>query len=132
MSKFLPGVSGNPHGRPKRGTGLTDILREVAEESTDGLVNKNALAKRIWTEALKGEQWACTLIFNRVEGLPVARTEIETDVEIRVLYVKADCTVPARVTSGPAAGLERSAALQLPPGREAIREVNHIEAPAVP
>jgi hypothetical protein len=123
--------SPNPHGRPKRGTGLTDILREVAEENTDGVVNKNALAKRIWTEALKGEQWACTLIFNRVEGLPVARTEIETDVEIRVLYVKADRTSVTRVAPIAAADISGSAPLQLPSGRETIRQINPIEAPPV-
>jgi hypothetical protein len=132
MAQWIKGKSGNPNGRPKRGTGLTDILREVAEQSTDGVANKNALAKRIWTEALKGEQWACTLIFNRVEGLPVARTEIETDVEIRVLYVKTDHIGIAGASRRPTESISGSTALLGAPSGPPVREVNPQQTPALP
>jgi len=62
--------SPNAAGRPRRGHGLTDCLRAVGEGKTsDGKKRNELLAQKIWLEALKGEQWACQMIYNRLEGL---------------------------------------------------------------
>src|ERR1039458_2090002 len=118
---WVKGQTGNAKGRPKRGAALSDLLREVGEEPSEGAGSvqyKYLLARRIWRKALEGEQWACSLIFNRLEGLPVARTEIETDVEVRVIYVEAHRVEIAATASGPAASVERSAEVQcLPSGQ---------------
>ena len=89
--------SPNPGGRPKRGTGLTDLLREIGQQTKDGRKRAALLAERVWDEALKGEQWACRLIYDRLEGLPVARHEKDELVKVEVSYVevhRAEVTGP--------------------------------------
>jgi hypothetical protein len=74
----------------------------ATEKSGEGLEYQHLLAKRIWIEAIKGQQWACSLIFNRLEGLPIAHTEIERveSVHIEVTYVQNNQLTVTPAASG--------------------------------
>lgn len=78
---FPKGKSGNPLGRPKKGTAFSDILREIGEKfekkTRHGkLLYNQALAIKVWDLALKGVEWAGKLVYDRVDGKAIARAEI--------------------------------------------------------
>ena len=56
---WVKGQSGNPSGRPRKHNSLSEALQHV--------VDKRELALVIWKAAQQGEQWACSLIFQRLE-----------------------------------------------------------------
>ena len=60
---FPPGVSGNPGGRPKRGTTLTDIL--------NAKLDKEELADLLIDKARGGDVVALKYIYDRIDGKPV-------------------------------------------------------------
>jgi hypothetical protein len=105
MAKWIKGISGNPRGRPKRGAALSDCLRAVGEEfkrTAAGPVQyKWLLARAIWCAALKGEAWAASLIFNRIEGLPLPMGVNPSEIQkIEVLYVEHNSIAIAGATPG--------------------------------
>lgn len=74
-TRFRPGQSGNPGGRPSR-TPYTDAHREVAELQVNDLrilpteSVAIAIAKSVAKQALKGSITADAEAANRVEGTP--------------------------------------------------------------
>lgn len=112
--------SPNPGGRPKRGTGLTELLREVGQQTKDGRKRAALLAERVWDEALKGQQWAAVLIYNRLEGLPVARHEKDELVKVEVSYVEVHRAEITGAASGPGASNPRIVTLERTRVREAL------------
>lgn len=71
----------NRQGRPRKGESMTDVLRKYAEKRVDLLdaepdekrrrmKRKEALARKIWKLALKGEDWAIRYVYNRIDGRP--------------------------------------------------------------
>ena len=71
----------NRKGRPKKGESMTDVLRKYAEKRVDikdaepdekrrRMKRKEALARKIWKLALKGDDWAIRYIYNRLDGHP--------------------------------------------------------------
>lgn len=91
-SRWKPGQSGNPKGRPKKRL-ITDILRELGEETIEldgGMGEKERMyyvAEQAWQLAMKGKttlignkiielqskEWADFIewLFNRIDGPPV-------------------------------------------------------------
>jgi phage I-like protein len=65
---FQKGQSGNPKGRPKKGTAMADALRTVLNKSKDGKQNKRALAEKVVEMALSGNTEAIKLVFDRMDG----------------------------------------------------------------
>jgi hypothetical protein len=71
---FPPGVSGNPNGRPRKGSDLTGIMREYMDGTidTDGgtLTRGEALIRAIYKRALQGGDGAQTKMLQYLAGLP--------------------------------------------------------------
>jgi hypothetical protein len=65
-TRFRPGVSGNPSGRPKTSNTLASDLREELDElvgnGTRSLTKQRALVKIVVTAALKGDQRATEML----------------------------------------------------------------------
>jgi hypothetical protein len=70
---WKPGQSGNPKGRPKKGSTWAEILRDVAERivpNSDEKTFKEVVAVRLFSEAVEGNVSAMKVIFNRMDGPP--------------------------------------------------------------
>ena len=91
-TRFQPGTSGNPGGRPSRTPftdaiwGATDLtVSELKIESTD--LAPVALAKRLYSEAIGGKTPAAAELINRIEGTPrLAAPGPTPDFKLRVVY----------------------------------------------
>jgi hypothetical protein len=73
--KFVPGVSGNPHGRPKREWTWASLIEDFADrkvKTKDGgeYTYREAVIKRLYTEAANGNMLAVKEIMNRMDGMP--------------------------------------------------------------
>ena len=75
--RFLPGTSGNPKGRPKKGHTLTDALRDFAyRRNMDEMEAREALAEVLWDLALNAKDVAAIrYIYDRLEGKPTEKVE---------------------------------------------------------
>lgn len=87
---FEPGKSGNPRGRPKRGTAMADALRTVLNKSQDGKQNKRAVAEKLVEMARSGNVEAMKLVFDRIDGKPVQTNVLEgnQDEPIPIRYIE--------------------------------------------
>jgi hypothetical protein len=80
-TRFRPGRSGNPSGRP-RSRPLTDRLREILDDPAE--VDK---VVRAWLDAAgTGDSGAVRTLLERLEGKLSDRVEHEGEVTIRVEY----------------------------------------------
>jgi len=96
-TRFRPGHSGNPGGRPAH-TPFTDAIRDVSQLMvselqifpTDSV--PIGIAKRLAKDALNGKISAASEVANRVEGLPRQRSEVlgecSREVVLRVVHGK--------------------------------------------
>jgi hypothetical protein len=70
--RFVPGVSGNPKGRPVNEESPTYWLRKFLDEvdpsSKDGRKRIEEIAILLAVQAKKGEAWAMKEIFDRLDG----------------------------------------------------------------
>ena len=82
---FKPGQSGNPKGRPKKGSAIADILNEIGEEKTNigklEVTKKRAVLIKVYQKAMKGESWAVHFIADRTEGKAIERIMKQDDVD---------------------------------------------------
>ena len=72
---WKPGQSGNPSGRPKKGTALAEVLREYLNEEVDTpngkLLRSSAFIRAVYAKAIKGGDAAQRLIMQYIDGMPV-------------------------------------------------------------
>ena len=80
---YVAGQSGNPNGRPKKGTALTDRLRVKMAKRAD------ELAETLIGKALGGDMQAIKEIFDRMEGKPAQSMELTGDPEAPLQVVSA-------------------------------------------
>lgn len=66
-TKFKPGESGNPNGRPPKGYSITETVRAMLNEKPE---IKHALATKVMEAALKGDIAAQKMIWQYMDGMP--------------------------------------------------------------
>jgi hypothetical protein len=122
---FIKGKSGNPHGRPRGERTITAAIQKALdkEKFVADLIALAAGGKGIEPTTQLG---AMRLILGYVDGLPIARTEIEggDTVNIRVTYVQNNRVDVTSITPGPSEGVERGAEVQCPPCGPEIRKID--------
>lgn len=82
-TRFKPGASGNPHGRPKGTKNFKTLFEEELHDKIsirDGKVTKSvskqeAIIKTIMRDALKGEPKAITNLLTLIHRLNLAKSE---------------------------------------------------------
>jgi hypothetical protein len=77
--KVVSGVL-NPFGRPKKGTALTDLMREMLEEpASEGSekTRKEVFVKKVLDMAYGGNETMIKLAWSYIEGMPTQRLEID-------------------------------------------------------
>lgn len=89
---FKKGESGNPNGRPPMGKSWADVLRRIGEEKVSGqdVTKKEAICRRLYAEAAKGEQWAINALMDRIDGKPTQKVESKNDNIITIEHEIAD------------------------------------------
>jgi len=71
----------NRNGRPPVESSWTGILKEITEESVKAgdknMTRKEVIARRLVSEAAKGESWAIKALMDRMDGTP--RQSLDVD-----------------------------------------------------
>lgn len=81
LGQFIPGVSGNPAGKPKGVKHMTTLLEEAIKAVAEGTgtTEDKLVVKALIDKAKQGDTKAIDMVFDRLEGKPKQTTEIETD-----------------------------------------------------
>jgi hypothetical protein len=67
-SRFKPGQSGNPNGRPKKIPELDKLLADVLGEEKDGIEAAKAILMALRAKATKGDVRAAEVLLERAYG----------------------------------------------------------------
>lgn len=94
---FVKGKSGNPNGRPPAGFSWAETLREVGEEiePTTGKKYRELVSRRIWLECVNGNVGAIKELFNRMEGLPRAVSDVNLTGKLSIADLVREVTEDA-------------------------------------
>jgi hypothetical protein len=87
-TRFQPGQSGNPAGRPK-GQSLTARLRRYLDApGKDGRPRADRLAETLAELALSGDIRAIRMVLDRLDGKALDRIKVDepSEMTIRVVY----------------------------------------------
>ena len=79
--RWKKGESGNPNGRPKKGTAIADILNARGDEvDDDGLTNREIMLHKVYDKAVKHtDRWAVQFIADRTEGKAIERSVVSDE-----------------------------------------------------
>ena len=89
LPPWKKGQSGNPAGRPK-GRSLTDALRKLLDEGIDGKDLADALAKKAYAQAMKGDFRFFNMIIERLDGKVTDQVQADQHHTITLRHVKAE------------------------------------------
>ena len=98
--QFQPGVSGNPAGRPKRGT-ITEVLHAILAEPMDpsdpeSPTKLEQLARVVVDQALSGDFRFTKILLDRIDPVPHScmcsiRVEKDSHAAVRYDYIERFC-----------------------------------------
>lgn len=106
MKPWKPGQSGNPNGRPKKGTAIADCMREYLAGTIDTeggkITRQQALVKAIFAKAMKGGDAAQRLMLQYIDGMPKQQIDhthhydptdnlSDTDLEAEIARLANEC-----------------------------------------
>lgn len=79
--RFMPGKSGNPHGRPPREWSWSSLIESTADDYKEvkngGKIQwKKLIVRRLFTEAANGNMGAIREIFDRMDGKAAQNIQI--------------------------------------------------------
>lgn len=80
--RFLKGSIANPTGRPKKGTALTDVMREILETEPD---LKSQIVRVLLEGAKKGDISFIREVLDRIDGKPTVTADIHNTGEVVVV-----------------------------------------------
>ena len=85
-TQFKKGQSGNIKGRPPRDWTWSGILEEVGEEIEPKSKKKfkDLVSRKLWIKAVNGDLVAIKEIFNRMDGMPAIKGEIDANVNLTI------------------------------------------------
>lgn len=90
--KFLPGTTGNPHGRPPRDwtwAGLIEKYADKEQETKRGKFRwRELVIKRLFAEAGNGNMQAIREIMDRMDGKPTQESVITASKDISVAITR--------------------------------------------
>ena len=92
-TRFKPGQSGNPKGRPKKDLAISDILNSIGDEEITNQTTGEVITKRravlhtIYSAALKGDLNAAKFIADRTEGKPIETVRTHEIQEIELIEI---------------------------------------------
>lgn len=80
--RFLKGAVQNPNGRPKKGTALTDVMRDILETDPD---LKNGIIRVLLEGARRGDIAFIREVLDRIDGKPTVTADIHNTGEVVVV-----------------------------------------------
>jgi len=86
-TKFKPGQSGNPNGRPKKIPELNELLAEVLGEEKDGKTAAQAILAALRAKATKGDVRAAEVLLNRAYGKPLESHKVDLHSNIETIQI---------------------------------------------
>jgi hypothetical protein len=104
QTRFKKGISGNPHGRPRKKPDLYTELRRVLNETVTVTIEgepqrvtvQQALLLRLRDESLRGEIWASKLVQKVIDAFPEGADEYD-HIERQVFIYRAKTFLSLKV-----------------------------------
>lgn len=84
-AQFEKGQSGNPKGRPKKGTAIADILNKLLDTPKDNKTRREIILDKVLTMAESGDMAAINFIADRTEGKALERIVTQETDELVIL-----------------------------------------------
>lgn len=84
-TKFKPGKSGNPNGRPKKLPKLDELLADILTDEEDGVCAAKAILIALRKKAMKGDTRAAELLMDRAWGKALQSMNLSVETKVNEL-----------------------------------------------
>jgi hypothetical protein len=88
-TRFKPGQSGNPNGRPKKLPKLDELLADVLGEDKDGIEAAKAILMALRAKAAKGDVRAAEVLLDRAYGKSKQTVDLNHSGGVKIIFEKA-------------------------------------------
>ena len=95
---FMPGVSGNPAGRPKKVSITESMKSKLERKAKDGKSNLANLVTKIFTQAVEGDTASQRIIWNYTDGLPEVKGKLDVDTTLNIVLTNYKTDVLSEAT----------------------------------
>lgn len=86
-TRFKPGQSGNPNGRPPKGYSITEMMKEMLNSKPEV---KKRLGEVIAAKALEGDISAIKTLWQYMDGMPKQSVDLNAEGALEVTWKNAD------------------------------------------